>query len=134
MRDATRMLLKAEGYRVTAVESLAEAMHKVREESIDLLVTDYHLRDGETGTQVIAALRETLGCPVESRAHDRRYLLRSARAAARQSFAGREQTHQGRGAANNAQSVARRLSSRYTATRSGDFIVHADRIPVLRFA
>ena len=57
VRDATRMLLKAEGYRVTAVESLAEALHKVREESIDLLVTDYHLNDGETGTQVIAALR-----------------------------------------------------------------------------
>jgi two-component system, sensor histidine kinase len=66
VRDATRMLLKAEGYRVTAVESLAEALRKVREESIDLLVTDYHLRDGETGTEVIAALRETLGHPLKA--------------------------------------------------------------------
>jgi PAS domain S-box-containing protein len=61
VRDATRMLLKAEGYRVTAVESMAEALQKAREENIDLLVTDYHLNGGETGTEVIAALRETLG-------------------------------------------------------------------------
>ena len=61
VRDATRMLLKAEGYRVTAVGSLAEASHKAREGNIDLLVTDYHLNDGETGTQVIAALRQILG-------------------------------------------------------------------------
>jgi two-component system, sensor histidine kinase len=60
------MLLKAEGYRVTAVESLAQALQKVREEDIDLLVTDYHLNDGETGTEVIAALRETLGFPLKA--------------------------------------------------------------------
>jgi len=60
VRDATRMLLKVEGYRVTAVGSLAEAVRKAREaEGIDLLVTDYHLSNGETGTQVIATLRET---------------------------------------------------------------------------
>jgi two-component system, sensor histidine kinase len=62
VRDATRMLLKVEGYRVTAVGSLAEALRTAREaEAVDLLVTDYHLADGETGIQVIAALRETLG-------------------------------------------------------------------------
>ena len=66
VRDATQMLLKSEGYCVTAVESMAEALQKVREESIDLLVTDYHLNDGETGTQVIAALRETLGFPLKA--------------------------------------------------------------------
>jgi signal transduction histidine kinase/CheY-like chemotaxis protein len=66
VRDATRMLLKAEGYRVTAVGSLAEALRKAREENIDLLVTDYHLGDGETGTQVIAALRETLDHPLKA--------------------------------------------------------------------
>jgi CheY-like chemotaxis protein/anti-sigma regulatory factor (Ser/Thr protein kinase) len=66
VRDATRMLLKAEGYRVTAVESLAEALRQVRQESIDLLVTDYHLGDSETGIQVIAALRETLGFPLKA--------------------------------------------------------------------
>jgi two-component system, sensor histidine kinase len=61
VRDATRILLKAEGYRVTAVESLADALQKARHESVDLLVTDYHLCGGETGIQVITALRELLG-------------------------------------------------------------------------
>jgi PAS domain S-box-containing protein len=62
VRDATRLLLKVEGYQVLPVASLAEALQKVREvDGVDLLVTDYHLRDGETGIQVITALRETLG-------------------------------------------------------------------------
>ncbi len=62
VRDATRMLLKVEGYRVTAVASLDEALQATRQDDrIDLLVTDYHLRDGETGTQVICALRATVG-------------------------------------------------------------------------
>jgi len=61
VRDATRLLLKVEGYEVVPVASLAEALQKAREvDGIDLLVTDYHLRDGETGIQVIAALRETV--------------------------------------------------------------------------
>jgi len=33
---------------------------------IDLLVTDYHLGNGETGTQVIAALRDTLGVAIKA--------------------------------------------------------------------
>jgi two-component system CheB/CheR fusion protein len=61
VRDATRMLLKVEGYRVTAVATLAEALRAAHDgEGIDILVTDYHLGDGETGTQVIAAVREVL--------------------------------------------------------------------------
>jgi PAS domain S-box-containing protein len=61
VRDATRLLLKVEGYEVTAAASLAEALQKTREvDGIDLLVTDYHLRDGETGIQVLAALREAV--------------------------------------------------------------------------
>jgi PAS domain S-box-containing protein len=61
VRDATRMLLSVEGYRVRAVASLAEALRSAREEAApDLLITDYHLRDGELGTEVIAALRENL--------------------------------------------------------------------------
>jgi PAS domain S-box-containing protein len=67
VRDATRMLLKVEGYRITAVGSLSEALQKVREiGGVDLLVTDFHLRDGETGTQVIAALREALQSPLKA--------------------------------------------------------------------
>ncbi len=62
VRDATRMLLKVEGYRVLTAASLAEAQARAVEfPQIDLLITDYHLSNGETGTQVIAALRERLG-------------------------------------------------------------------------
>jgi CheY-like chemotaxis protein len=67
VRDATRMLLKVEGYRVTSVASLAEALTAAgNDRSIDLVLTDYHLGGGETGTQVISALREILGRPVKA--------------------------------------------------------------------
>jgi len=66
VRNATRMLLKAEGYSVTAVESLAEALQRARQEKVDLLVTDYHLSGGETGIQVIAALREIFGLALKA--------------------------------------------------------------------
>lgn len=67
VRDATRMLLKVEGYRVSAVASLAEALRTARDDQdIDLLVTDYHLGGGETGTQVITALREALRVTVKA--------------------------------------------------------------------
>jgi len=62
VRDATRLLLSVEGYRVTGVATLGEALeHAARRNVIDLLVTDYHLANGETGTAVISALRESLG-------------------------------------------------------------------------
>lgn len=58
VRDATRLLLKVEGYTVTAVSCLADALRSARESNgPDLLITDYHLRDGETGSEVITALR-----------------------------------------------------------------------------
>jgi len=67
VRDATRLLLKVEGYRVTALASLPDALSAARTDTnIDLILTDYHLGSGETGTQVIAALRETLGKPVKA--------------------------------------------------------------------
>ena len=67
VRAATRMLLKVEGYRVTAVGSLKEALHHAREgHGIELLVTDYHLSDGELGTQMIAALREALALSLKA--------------------------------------------------------------------
>lgn len=62
VRNATRMLLKVEGYDVTAVASLAEAVQAAEKTpDIRLLVTDYHLSDDRTGVQVIAAVRERLG-------------------------------------------------------------------------
>jgi len=67
VRDATRMLLKVEGYRVLTAGSLAEARSQAKSvPRIDLLVTDYHLSDGETGTQVISALREDLGTQLKA--------------------------------------------------------------------
>jgi len=62
VRRATCLLLELEGYSVVPVASLTEALQHVRKgHGVDLLITDYHLGDGETGTQVIAALREILG-------------------------------------------------------------------------
>jgi CheY-like chemotaxis protein/two-component sensor histidine kinase len=67
VRAATRMLLKSDGYHVTAVNSLAAALaHAAQDPRLDLLVTDYHLRDGETGMQVVAALREALKVPLRA--------------------------------------------------------------------
>jgi PAS domain S-box-containing protein len=62
VRRATCLLLELEGYHVTPVASLAGALQHVQQgHKVDLLISDYHLNDGETGTQVIATLREVLG-------------------------------------------------------------------------
>jgi len=61
VRDATSMLLRVEGYRVTAVASLAAAVQAACAQAPDLLITDYRLGEGELGTDVIAAVRERLG-------------------------------------------------------------------------
>ncbi|HWZ61458.1 MAG TPA: ATP-binding protein [Steroidobacteraceae bacterium] len=61
VRDATGMLLRVEGYRVSAVASLPDAVRSAAERAPDLLVTDYHLGNGELGTEVIAVLRERVG-------------------------------------------------------------------------
>jgi two-component system, sensor histidine kinase len=62
VRNATRMFLKAEGCRVTTAASLEEAVARLQEtKDLDLLITDYHLDGGKTGTEVIAAARALLG-------------------------------------------------------------------------
>jgi CheY-like chemotaxis protein len=67
VRNATRMLLNSEGYQVTAVASLVEALaHAAKDPRLDLLVTDYHLEHGETGMQVIEALRAALRVPLRA--------------------------------------------------------------------
>ena len=61
VRNATRMLLKAEGYSVTAAATLREAEQKaVESPHLALVVTDFHLGAGETGVQVILRLGEVL--------------------------------------------------------------------------
>jgi CheY-like chemotaxis protein len=67
VRRATCLLLDLEGYHVTPVASLSEArQHAQQGHKIDLLITDYHLNNGETGTQVIATLREILGISLKA--------------------------------------------------------------------
>jgi PAS domain S-box-containing protein len=66
VRDATRMLLKVEGYRVTAVATIAEALQKAETETIDLLITDYHLEGEEVGTALITALRHRVGSALKA--------------------------------------------------------------------
>ena len=67
VRNATRMLLKVEGFQVLTAGSLAEARAQASQHpELDLLVTDYHLSNDETGTQVIATLRQDLGKPLKA--------------------------------------------------------------------
>lgn len=61
VRAATRLLLRVEGYRVTAAAGIAEALRLVEAGRIDLLITDYHLEGDEVGTALIAALRQKVG-------------------------------------------------------------------------
>ncbi len=62
VRNATAMLLEVEGFEVACAASLAEAMQEARRGlSIDLLIADYHLQNGETGVDVIAAVRRLAG-------------------------------------------------------------------------
>ena len=65
VRMATRLLLRTEGYDVAAVARLADALaHVQAAEGVDLLVTDFHLAEGETGLQVIAQVRQSLHVPL----------------------------------------------------------------------
>ena len=67
LRLALSRLLRLKGYHVTAVESTMEALQHVQgEPCIDLLICDYHLRDGETGSEVVARLRQMLGAPLRA--------------------------------------------------------------------
>lgn len=61
VRDATGLLLRTESYDVTAVASRAEALAAADTDSFDVVITDYHLGEGETGMQVIEGLRARLG-------------------------------------------------------------------------
>jgi len=66
VRNAMRMLLKMEGYQVTAAAGAAEALqHLDAPHHFDLIVTDFHLEDGRTGAEVIAAARSRPGKPMK---------------------------------------------------------------------
>ena len=58
---ATRLLLELEGYQVISSGNREEALERAREHpNIDLLVSDYHLKENQTGLDVITAVRELL--------------------------------------------------------------------------
>lgn len=62
VRNATRLFLKGEGYRVTAAASYAEAVQLIQDHAdIDLVISDYHLDGGRTGAEVIDAARQRFG-------------------------------------------------------------------------
>jgi PAS domain S-box-containing protein len=59
--QATRLLLELEGYQVISATSREEALQRGREHpDIDLLVSDYHLKEDQTGLNVISGVREQL--------------------------------------------------------------------------
>jgi two-component system, sensor histidine kinase len=58
VRNATRLLLKAEGYQVSAAGSIAEASALARAmPRLDLIVSDYHLAGDETGVEAVRLVR-----------------------------------------------------------------------------
>jgi len=62
VRNATAMLLKVEGFIVLCAASLSEADEVLRKDPrLDLIIADYHLQNGETGIDVIAAARAAAG-------------------------------------------------------------------------
>jgi DNA-binding NtrC family response regulator len=62
VRNATRMFLKGEGYRVAVAATLQEALQRLDEHAdIRVLITDYHLEGGITGSDVIEAVRARRG-------------------------------------------------------------------------
>jgi CheY-like chemotaxis protein len=55
-------LLEIVGYRVTGVASMGEALKQAhKQKDILLLITDFHLGNGELGTEVIRSIRSVLG-------------------------------------------------------------------------
>ena len=62
VRNATAMLLRVVGCRVLSAGSVAEAREvATRNPDIGFIVSDYHLDDGRTGLDAIAAVRAILG-------------------------------------------------------------------------
>ena len=67
VRMAMSMLLEVEGHRVSTASNVAEALALARENSdIRILIVDYHLCDGELGTDAVEAVRAILGTAVKA--------------------------------------------------------------------
>jgi CheY-like chemotaxis protein/anti-sigma regulatory factor (Ser/Thr protein kinase) len=57
---ATSLLLTVEGFEVVVVSSAREALAAAAARAPDVIVSDYHLRGGETGVAVVGAVRNAL--------------------------------------------------------------------------
>lgn len=62
--EAIALLLELEGFAIKVVSCEHDALAAVRADQPDLLVSDYHLRGGETGLGVVEAVRAQLHAPV----------------------------------------------------------------------
>jgi PAS domain S-box-containing protein len=59
--EATGMLLELEGFAVRIASCEREALEHAAHQTPDVIVSDYHLRGGETGVGVVMAVRSKLG-------------------------------------------------------------------------
>lgn len=64
VREGMVQLLEDWGCECRAAESINEALQQVAQWPVQMLVSDYRLRENETGAQAISRIRETLGIPV----------------------------------------------------------------------
>ena len=62
--EATGLLLETEGFDVSIASCEREALDHVTAARPDIIVSDYHLRGGETGLKVVLAVRERLGASI----------------------------------------------------------------------
>jgi len=67
VRNAMRMLFKIEGFDVTTASTVADAVDLLEADgAFDLVITDYHLGENHTGTEVIDAARRIVGASVRA--------------------------------------------------------------------
>jgi PAS domain S-box-containing protein len=59
--EATGLLLELEGFAVRIASGEREALEHAAQRAPDLIVSDYHLRGGETGVGVVTAVRSKVG-------------------------------------------------------------------------
>jgi PAS domain S-box-containing protein len=59
--EATGLLLELEGFAVRIASCEREALEHAARQTPDLIISDYHLRGGETGVRVVAAVRRRVG-------------------------------------------------------------------------
>jgi CheY-like chemotaxis protein len=62
--DATAILLELEGFEVLTAASEHEALECISTRTPDLIITDYHLRGGAIGTDVIRSIRDKVSSSV----------------------------------------------------------------------